>query len=265
VSLPTQHLSVNGAQVRVHYRPGTPTILFLHGYPDTLHVFGSVIERLPAEYGVVAADFPGQGQSEAAGMHSPQARAYWLVRLLDALEVNTVRVFGHDMGGQVALEFALLHRAESVVVSHTLLANEAPQSKAIRLMRASSLYRLLIPMFPQLVVSRCLATFVQHEVERQVEADIRQAFGRTTGETVKVCDAAETWLRRGLAPFSAISVPMTAIWSSRAPHFELPHAHALKAVLTKLRVVTVEEPSHWLCCDLPEVVVNVLNLPTDLE
>ncbi len=42
-----------------------PTILLLHGFPSSSHMFRNLIPMLADKYHVVAPDFPGYGESSA--------------------------------------------------------------------------------------------------------------------------------------------------------------------------------------------------------
>ena len=54
---------------QVFYReagdPARPTILLLHGFPTSSHMFRELIPRLAERYRVVAPDLPGFGQSDS--------------------------------------------------------------------------------------------------------------------------------------------------------------------------------------------------------
>jgi NAD(P)-dependent dehydrogenase (short-subunit alcohol dehydrogenase family)/pimeloyl-ACP methyl ester carboxylesterase len=81
--------------------PGKPTLLLIHGYPDTHRVWDEVADLLAREFHVVRYDVRGAGRSSA-----PRgSRAYTLDRLvddlaavLDAIGKDTVHLAGHDWG-----------------------------------------------------------------------------------------------------------------------------------------------------------------------
>jgi pimeloyl-ACP methyl ester carboxylesterase len=60
-------LSVDGLEL--FYREAgprdAPTVLLLHGFPSSSHMFRNLIPMLADEYHVVAPDFPGYGESSA--------------------------------------------------------------------------------------------------------------------------------------------------------------------------------------------------------
>ena len=83
-------------------QPNQPTILLVHGFPDTSAVWDPVVERLTETFRVVTYDVRGAGQSEA-----PSARSGYALPLLvdDMAAVATatspdrpVHLVGHDWG-----------------------------------------------------------------------------------------------------------------------------------------------------------------------
>src|ERR1700742_2387826 len=83
--------------------PARPTLVFIHGYPDTKESWDEVMQRLAPRYHVVAYDVRGAGGSGAP--RGP--KAYDLDRLADDLErvlaesnpAGPVHLVGHDWGG----------------------------------------------------------------------------------------------------------------------------------------------------------------------
>lgn len=87
-----------------------PTLVFVHGYPDNLHVWDGVVALLKDRYRIIRYDVRGAGLSDA-----PRSlRGYTLRQLLadfrrviDTLSPDTpVHLVGHDWGSIQAWEFA---------------------------------------------------------------------------------------------------------------------------------------------------------------
>lgn len=76
---------VNG--LKIFYReagaPTAPTILLLHGFPTSSHMFRDLIPLLAPRYHVIAPDLPGFGFSDAP---SPSRFTYTFDRLADVIE-----------------------------------------------------------------------------------------------------------------------------------------------------------------------------------
>jgi len=65
----THHRSETIEGVKVFYREAgpkdAPTILLLHGFPTSSHMFRNLIPALADHYRVIAPDYPGYGESDA--------------------------------------------------------------------------------------------------------------------------------------------------------------------------------------------------------
>ncbi len=89
--------------VREHGDHTAPTIVLVHGYPDTSRMWDEVVERLQGRYHVVTYDVRGAGRSTAP--RGPQG--YALERLAEDLGAvieavgsgRPAHVVGHDWGG----------------------------------------------------------------------------------------------------------------------------------------------------------------------
>ncbi len=108
--------------------PDAPTLVFIHGYPDTKEEWDGVRARLDS-FHTVAYDVRGAGASTA-----PRRTAdYDLDRLADDLEAvldefspgKPVHLIGHDWGGLQGWEFATSRRFEGRLASYTAVAGPA--------------------------------------------------------------------------------------------------------------------------------------------
>ena len=65
---PTLHKNVTINGLNIFYREAgdinKPTILLLHGYPTSSHMFRNLITDLSVQYHVLAPDYPGFGRSD---------------------------------------------------------------------------------------------------------------------------------------------------------------------------------------------------------
>lgn len=81
-----------------------PTVLVLHGLPETWWAWHNQIGALAASYRVVAVDMQAYGQSDTRLDldHSPAAMAVRLLGLVDQLGVDRVHLVSHDRGTVLA-------------------------------------------------------------------------------------------------------------------------------------------------------------------
>ncbi|QEM02541.1 alpha/beta hydrolase [Mucilaginibacter rubeus] len=87
-----------------------PTILLLHGFPSSSHMFRDLIRDLAPNYHLIAPDYPGFGQSSAP---EPTAYNYTFDNLaatmnhfIDALGLKQFSLYVQDYGGPVGFRIA---------------------------------------------------------------------------------------------------------------------------------------------------------------
>lgn len=101
-----------------------PTVLLVHGYPDSKEVWSEVAERLAARFHVVLYDVRGHGRSTAP---EPLRGGFTLEKLTDDFLAvaeavspdRPVHVVGHDWGSVQGWEFATVARTEGRIASFT--------------------------------------------------------------------------------------------------------------------------------------------------
>jgi NAD(P)-dependent dehydrogenase (short-subunit alcohol dehydrogenase family)/pimeloyl-ACP methyl ester carboxylesterase len=103
-----------------------PTIVFVHGYPDTKAVWGPVFERLAPEFHVVAYDVRGAGASSAPrgpAAYGLEQLAADFAAVCDAVAPGgRVHLVGHDWGGIQGWEFVTASSFEGRIASFTTIA-----------------------------------------------------------------------------------------------------------------------------------------------
>ena len=117
----TRNFDVNGT--RIHARvsrgapAGRPTLLLLHGFPQSHVMWHRVAQLLNHAFFLVMPDLRGYGDSAKPtsgpdhGAYSKRTMAQDMVAVMDALGVAQFNVCGHDRGGRVAHRLALDHPA----------------------------------------------------------------------------------------------------------------------------------------------------------
>lgn len=129
--------SADGVELAVRQAgdPGRPTIVLIHGYPDTKEMWNPVSARLAERFHVVAYDVRGAGASDA-----PRDLAgYDFDRLGDDLLAvvdvvapgKRVHLVGHDWGGLQGWEFATDPRFEGRLGSFTAVAGPSLDQVAL--------------------------------------------------------------------------------------------------------------------------------------
>jgi pimeloyl-ACP methyl ester carboxylesterase len=94
-------------------RPDAPTVLLLHGFPTSSHMFRDLIPALADRYHVLAPDLPGFGFTEApdrAGFkYSFDRLADVIERFTEVLGLKRYALYIFDYGAPVGLRLAVRH------------------------------------------------------------------------------------------------------------------------------------------------------------
>lgn len=106
------HRTIDTGRVRLHVVEAGdgPPVLLLHGWPQHWYAWRHVIPRLAGSHRVIAVDLRGAGESDAPAIGYGTADLVAdVIALLDALDLPTVDVVGHDRGGSIAFRLVLDH------------------------------------------------------------------------------------------------------------------------------------------------------------
>jgi pimeloyl-ACP methyl ester carboxylesterase len=136
---------------------GRPIVL-LHGFCGSSSYWEFVIPTLSADFRVIALDLPGHGQSEPLkGNSSIEDIADQVKKLLDALNLSEVTMFGHSLGGYITLAFAEKYSSQLKGYSliHSTAFPDSEEAKKGRLtniekINQSGIYSLIDGLVPKL-------------------------------------------------------------------------------------------------------------------
>ncbi|MEU8104181.1 SDR family oxidoreductase [Nonomuraea muscovyensis] len=255
--------------------PARPTVLLLHGYPDTHRVWDEVAERLRDRFHVIRYDVRGAGSSGAPADHRHYDLGHLsadLAAVLDEIGKPAVHLVGHDWGSLQGWDAVTRPGIRERVVSFTSLGGPGLDQMApflrhgrpaeVAAQRARSWYigAFQLPVLPELA----WRTFVPAMLERTLR--LRDGVGPRPGHPAATLarDAANgLWLYRcnsaGRRPRRdpRVDVPVQLIEATR-DSFVTP---ALLASLTRWaprcwhrRVVA----GHWAHRGRPGVVARMI-------
>lgn len=108
-------VEVNG--LKMHYFTagnGPETLLLIHGYAQSAHMWEAAMPELAKRFTVIAPDLPGFGESDipkdGLDMKTAATRVHALIKQLN---VTKARVVGHDIGLMVAYAYAAMYSSET--------------------------------------------------------------------------------------------------------------------------------------------------------
>jgi pimeloyl-ACP methyl ester carboxylesterase len=101
-----------------------PTLLLLHGFPSSSHMFRNLIPMLADKYHVVAPDFPGYGESSAPSVndfdYSFEQLAAVTEKFTEQLNLSSYALYLSDIGASVGFRLAIMHpeRVTAMIVQN---------------------------------------------------------------------------------------------------------------------------------------------------
>src|ERR1044072_6611927 len=102
-----QFRTIHGYRRAYRVAGSGPAILLIHGIGDNSTTWSSVQSTLAQRFTVIAPDLLGHGKSDKPrAEYLVAAYANGMRHLLTGLELERVAVFGHSLGGGVAMQFA---------------------------------------------------------------------------------------------------------------------------------------------------------------
>ena len=238
---------------------GAPVIL-LHGIPTWSYLYNDVIPLLAPHLRVIAPDFLGHGYSDRRDFfdRSLLAQTAMILRFMDHLELERAHFVGHDTGGGVLLIMAIHHpdRVSRLVLANIVAYDSWPIDDMIALgnpnwrsktprevadFLASGLpdgiynKHRLTPEFTQGIVA-------PYDDEEGKISMIRNASALNTNHTTMLAER-----------HKEIKAPTLCLWGVHDPWQTIRDGERLAAEIPDARLVRVENASHWIPHDTPEV------------
>jgi pimeloyl-ACP methyl ester carboxylesterase len=125
---PTLNKTVKVNGVEIFYREAgskdSPTILLLHGYPTSSHMFRNLMNDLSDSYHLLAPDYPGYGNSEQPPMdefdYTFDNMAAIVEGFLEKLDVKKYSIYLMDYGAPIGFRIAAKYpeRVEALIIQN---------------------------------------------------------------------------------------------------------------------------------------------------
>ena len=123
-----QYKTVNINNIHIFYREAgdtnNPTILLLHGFPSSSHMYRNLLTKLMDEYHVIAPDYPGFGNSDQPGMdefeYTFDSLADIINNFVENLMLEKFSIYVHDYGAPVGFRIAAKHpeRIQAIITQN---------------------------------------------------------------------------------------------------------------------------------------------------
>jgi haloalkane dehalogenase len=243
------------------------TLLCVHGYPESGHMWATLVERAAqAGWHALAPDLPGYGDSPPDPPHTWQ-------RMVDAVECFHAECVGgpvalcvHDWGGLIGLRWACEHpeHVRALVISATGFFPDGKWHGLARAMRTDGEGEQIVDGTTRQAFGQMLAAVapgISHEsCDEYFKAYADPERRRGQLELYRSGDFAE--LERYRGHLAALDVPTLLLFGSEDPFARVASAHRLAQEIPHARTEILEGVGHFMFDEVPEraaaIVVDFL-------
>ncbi|MGP4056614.1 alpha/beta fold hydrolase [Mycobacterium sp. 4D054] len=252
-----------------------PAILLIHGIGDNSTTWSTVQTQLAQRFTVIAPDLLGHGKSDKPRAdYSVAAYANGMRDLLSVLDIDSVTVIGHSLGGGVAMQFAYQFPQ---LVNRLILVGAGGVTKDVNIAlriasmpmgsEALSLLRLPLALPVLQALGRVSGTVlgstgVGRDIPHMLRilADLPEptgssAFARTLRAVVDWRGQVVTMLDRC---YLTQSVPVQLIWGDLDAVIPVSHAELAHAAMPGSRLEIFRGSGHFPFHDDPDRFVELV-------
>jgi pimeloyl-ACP methyl ester carboxylesterase len=237
--------------IRIFYReagsPTSPTLVLLHGFPTSSHMYRDLIPQLASEFHLVAPDYPGFGYTDQPPIdrfkYTFDSIAGLMDRFLDAIGVKNFSIYIQDYGAPIGFRLFTANpkRIQSIIsqngnaydeglgpfwddIMKPYWANKNPETEKKMLITVApetTKYQYTEGYLRPELISPDTYTLDQVGLDRPGNAAIQLALAYDYQNNVKLYPAWHEALRRH-------QPPVLAVWGKNDPFFIPPGAEAFK-------------------------------------
>ncbi len=277
-----EHRDVTARGVRFHVAVAGPEdaepLVLLHGWPEHWYAWRKLLGPLSERYHVYAPDLRGFGWSDAPrGSYLKAELAADVLALLDALDLERVRLAGHDWGGFVGFLLCLdaPERVSHYAAAGILHPWVRPEPGVAAKLRTASrlLYQVVIssPALGRLLVQRAPpfirnlirlgaadpdATWAGDELEQFV------AQWREPDRAAACVSLYRTFLTKELKPLAAgqylertMQTPVILFAGGQDRVVQPESLGGFEENAPNMRLEVIEESGHWLPEEAPDAML----------
>ncbi len=150
----------DGKRIRYSDEGSGDVLVLLHGFIERIEIWKEFSEHLSKQFRVICIELPGHGESEViASVQTMELMADMVSEILQKLQIKSVVMVGHSMGGYVGLAFAEKHpiMLKGLGLFHSHVLGDTSQAKLgrertieiIKLNKAGFVFNFISDLFAE--------------------------------------------------------------------------------------------------------------------
>lgn len=252
-------IAVDGARIRLRQEGlnNAPVVILLHGFTHSLEVWDYWANTLATDYRVIRYDLLGHGLTgpDDQKRYSPQERADFLIKVMNALELETAHIAGNSLGGTIAWRAAAANpnRFNSIALVNAGIFDFSGVENAPGELAAPAAFALrTAPM--QAVKYMAKASYSNFEKLSPERLKQMQDMMQIDGNGQAFLDHISMFtMPDPTSLLKKINVPTLILWGELDTLIPAEHANKAANILSNARVEIVQNAGHALPEDAPEV------------
>lgn len=265
--------------IRTYGNPKNPPLILVHGWPQTSYCWHHVAPHIPNFY-IIAPDLRGMGDSNREldlKFYGKDEMGKDIFALADALGIDKFALGGHDWGGAIVQEMAILvpKRIQKLIVVNMIIINNAigkakAKEKSIESMYRSAWYQnfLTVKDLPEALIAGkedIWIRFFSRGITNPVPEDAIAEYTRCYKKPKSITTAAN--LYRAIASDMQrwvhfdnhrIDIPTLIIHGYLDPVIIKEYLIGVTGCFSKISVQQVKG-GHFVCDEQPELIGGLIH------
>ncbi|MDP3892173.1 alpha/beta fold hydrolase [Nocardioides sp.] len=266
MSLLDRSILVDGVRLAYRDRGQGEPVVFVHGTPSYSYEWRDVVPHVEdAGFRVITYDLLGYGDSERPLDRdtSVGAQTELLVELLDELNLDTVNLITHDIGGAIGQRVAIMHptRVKRLMLMDTVSYDSWPSATWQKIIREKvDGYSAMGPdefesmLTKQLRMTLADETVMDGDNLRAFLAPHRTTLGRVSFFQHQVSHYDSTYTEELADRLGEITAPVRIVWGAQDSWQPVSYAERLAADIPDANLVVLPQAGHFLMEDDPAAV-----------
>ena len=167
--------------------------VFLHGYMEEHSIWDELCKKIAHKNRCIIIDLFGHGKTQSfAYVHTMEEMALMVTNLIDYLGIKQYKVFGHSMGGYVALAMIEITTPK---MTHICLINSTPHPDSLDRINNRNRAILAIKKSKDVFISMAVSNLVSFESRTLFENEINKIKLKASSTTLQGVIAAQEGMK----------------------------------------------------------------------
>jgi haloalkane dehalogenase len=255
----TTSVSVDGHDLEVaYYDEGTgDPVVFLHGIPTSSYLWRETVPPITEERRVIVPDMAGYGQSSMYDGfdRSLRAQEVMLAELLETLNLDTISLVGHDLGGGIALRYAVHNpgAVEQLVLSNAVCYDSWPIPTITDLGLPETARETSVEEAQEMLDGLLRDTLYGDDPNESFIEGMKTPWASEDGVTSLVRNASATNTSHTTEVDPAeVTAETLLLWGAEDEFQSIDWAERLQEDIDDTELIGLENASHWVPEDRPD-------------